>query len=97
MVAKLGGIAMPDNGFGWHLRQTPATSDELQLAHAPYYLHAIESFGTDRCMLESNFPVDRFSVSYHVLWNGLKKITAAFSESEKNDLFSETATRVYKL
>ena len=48
-------------------------------------------------MLESNFPVDRFSVSYHVLWNGLTKITAAFSESEKNDLFSETATRVYKL
>ena len=95
--AKLGGIAMPDNGFGWHLRQTPATSDELQLAHAPYYLHAIESFGTDRCMLESNFPVDRFSVSYHVLWNGLKKITAAFSESEKTDLFTETATRVYKL
>lgn len=97
VVAKLGGIAMPDNGFGWHTRQTPATSDELQFAHAPYYLHAIESFGADRCMLESNFPVDRFSISYHVLWNGLKKITAAFSESEKNDLFSGTATRVYKL
>ena len=97
VVAKLGGIAMPDNGFGWHTRRTPATSDELQLAHAPYYLHAIESFGTDRCMLESNFPVDRFSISYHVLWNGLKKITAAFSETEKNDLFSGTATRVYQL
>ena len=97
VVAKLGGIAMPDNGFGWHTRQTPATSDELRLAYAPYYLHAIESFGADRCMLESNFPVDRFSISYHVLWNGLKKITAAFSESEKNDLFSGTATRVYKL
>ena len=97
VVAKLGGIAMPDNGFGWHTRRTPATSDELQLAHASYYLHAIESFGADRCMLESNFPVDRFSISYHVLWNGLKKITAAFSETEKDDLFSGTATRIYQL
>lgn len=27
--AKLGGIAMPINSFGWHRRGTPASSDEL--------------------------------------------------------------------
>lgn len=97
VVAKLGGMAMPDNGFGWHNRETPATSDEFVAAQRPYYEHAIECFGAERCMLESNFPVDKFSISYPVLWNGLKKITAQYSEGEKEALFSGTASRVYKL
>ena len=48
-------------------------------------------------MFESNFPVDRLSLSYHVLWNGLKKIAAQYSEEEQTAMFSETATRIYKL
>lgn len=97
VVAKLGGLAMPDNGFGWHMRSRPATSDELVAAQAPYYLHTIECFGPERCMMESNFPVDRMSISYPVLFNGLKKIVADFSEDEKEAMFSRTATRVYRL
>lgn len=97
VVAKLGGLAMPDNGFGWHLRATPPTSDEFVAAQKRYYLHTIECFGPDRCMFESNFPVDKYSISYPVLWNGLKKIAAEFSEDEKNDMFSGTASRVYRL
>ncbi len=97
VVAKIGGLAMPDNGFGWNTRQTPATSDEFVAAQKRYYLHAIESFGPDRCMMESNFPVDKLSVSYHVLYNGLKKIVADFSEDEKNAMFYGTAARVYSI
>ena len=74
VVAKLGGLAMPDNGFGWHIADRPPTSDEFVAAQGRYYLHMIECFGADRCMFESNFPVDRMSLSYRVLWNGLKKI-----------------------
>jgi len=48
-------------------------------------------------MFESNYPVDRLSISYHVLWNGFKKIAADFSEEEKDMMFSGTATRVYNL
>jgi predicted TIM-barrel fold metal-dependent hydrolase len=62
-----------------------------------YYLHAIECFGPQRCMFESNFPVDRRSLSYRVLWNGLKKIAAPFSPSERDAMFRGTATRVYRL
>ncbi len=51
----------------------------------------------NRCMFESNYPVDRLSISYHVLWNGFKKIVAEFSEDEKDMMFSGTATRVYRL
>jgi predicted TIM-barrel fold metal-dependent hydrolase len=97
VVAKLGGLAMPDNGFGWNRRDTPATSDELVEAQRRYYLHAIECFGPERCMFESNFPVDKLSVSYRVLWNALKKLAADFSEDEKHALFYGTAARVYRL
>ena len=94
---KLGGLAMPDNGWGWHERDCPPTSDEFVQAQRDWYLHAIDCFGTERCMFESNFPVDRFSLSYNVYWNGVKKIVHDFSEADKSNLFSGTATRVYSL
>ena len=97
VVAKLGGLATPDNGFGWHEAERPPTSDEFVEAQRRFYLHTIECFGPDRCMFESNFPVDRFSLSYLVLWNGLKKIAAPFSSSERDAMFFGTATRVYGL
>jgi predicted TIM-barrel fold metal-dependent hydrolase len=97
VVAKLGGLAMPDNGFGWDSRATPPSSDEFCEAQRDYYLHTIECFGPDRCMMESNFPVDRWSLSYQVLFNGLKKIVAEFSDSEKTAMFHDTAARVYRL
>ncbi|MBQ76471.1 MAG: amidohydrolase [Gammaproteobacteria bacterium] len=97
VVAKIGGLAMPDNGFGWHNRDTPATSDEFVSAQKRYYLHTIECFGPDRCMMESNFPVDKYSISYPVLYNGLKKIVADFSEDEKDAMFYGTAARVYSI
>lgn len=97
VVAKLGGLAMPDNGFGWNTRETPPTSDEFVEAQRRYYLHTIECFGPDRCMFESNFPVDKFSLSYHVLYNGLKKIVADFSEDEKDAMFYRTAARIYNI
>lgn len=97
VVAKLGGLAMPDNGFGWDTAPRPPTSDEFVAAQAPYYLHAIECFGPQRCMFESNFPVDRWSLSYGVLWNALKKIAAPFSADERDAMFFGTAARVYRL
>ncbi len=97
VVVKLGGLAMPFNGFGWHERETPPTSDEIVEAQMAYFTHAIECFEPDRCMFESNFPVDRLSVSYSVLWNAFKKLTADYSDSEKHALFYGTAARVYRL
>ena len=97
VVAKLGGLAMPDNGFGWHVADRPPTSDEFVAAQGRYYRHMIECFGADRCMFESNFPVDRMSLSYRVLWNGLKKLVRGCSNAERDALFAGTATRVYRL
>jgi len=97
VVAKLGGLAMPINGWGWNERETPATSDEIVAAHQAYYLHTIECFGPGRCMFESNFPVDRVSVSYGVLWNAFKKMADGFDEGEKDAMFRGNAERIYRL
>ena len=97
VVVKLGGLNMPRNGFGWEKRDRPPTSQELAEATSHYYLHAIERFGPERCMFESNFPVDKVSCSYRVLWNAFKRIAAGFSAAEKRALFHDTATRVYRL
>jgi L-fuconolactonase len=97
VYVKLGGMAMRDNGFGWHDDPRPPTSDEFAFAQRRYYLHAIEMFGPERCMFESNFPVDKVSISYPVLWNGIKKIAAPFSEDEKNAMFYGTAANLYRI
>lgn len=97
VVAKLGGLAMPINGFRWHKQPKPPTSNELAKATSAYYLHTIEQFGPGRCMFESNFPVDRQSCSYTVLWNSFKRIASSFSGREKDLLFHDTAARVYRL
>ena len=97
VVAKLGGINMPVNGFGWHRRPSPPSSDELVAATRDYYLHAIDQFGPKRCMFESNFPVDKISCSYAVLWNVFKKIAAGFNAEEKAWLFHRTAAEFYRV
>ena len=94
---KIGGLAMPINGWGWHKRELPATSEELVENHEKYYLHSIKSFGVKRCMFESNFPVDKRSISYAVLWNGFKKVVRDFSTEEKEYLFFKTAADFYSL
>ena len=97
VFSKLGGLAMPVNGWDWHKREIPASSDEIVSEQSRYYLHTLECFGPERCMFESNFPVDKQSVSYHVIWNAYKKLTHEFSEQDKESLFYGTAEKVYKL
>jgi len=97
VVLKLGGIAMPMNGFGWHLRDTAPTSDQLLERNERYYTYAIEQFGPRRCIFESNFPVDRMSCSYTVLWNQFKKLTKGYRADERAAMFHDNALRVYRL
>jgi len=97
VVAKIGGLVMPINGFNFHKEPRPATSDQLVAATRDYYLHTIDCFSPARCMFESNFPVDKQSCSYKVLWNSFKKIANGFSAADKGALFHDTATRVYRI
>ena len=97
VVVKLGGIGMPVYGMEWHHEPAGATSVELASAWGTEMLWCIELFGVDRCMFESNFPVDKVSCSYAALWNAFKRIVVDASPSEKAALFHDTATRTYRL
>jgi predicted TIM-barrel fold metal-dependent hydrolase len=97
VVVKLGGLGMPLTGFGWHEQPTPPNSAELAEAMAPYYNWCIDHFGADRCMFESNFPVDKLSYSYTTIWNAFKRISKDFSSTDQAALFHDTAVKVYRL
>jgi L-fuconolactonase len=97
VVVKLGGLGMPINGFNWHKKSAPPSSKQLAEVNRPYIAHCIDTFGVDRCMFESNLPVDKVSASYHLLWNSFKRITKDFSSIEKAKLYHDNATRIYRL
>jgi L-fuconolactonase len=94
---KLGGLAMVFPGFASFMQSPPATSAQLAEEWRPYVETCIEAFGVERCMFESNFPVDLCSCSYVVLWNAFKRIAAGYSADEKTALFSGAATNFYRL
>jgi predicted TIM-barrel fold metal-dependent hydrolase len=94
---KLGGIGMPRTGFDWHTRDEPIGSEELAESMAPFMAHCIEQFGPDRCMFESNFPVDKVSFSYNVMYNAFKRLSSRYSASERAAMFHDTAVRVYRI
>ncbi len=102
-VIKLGGaqqrVGAWEPPFHMHRRQVPIGSEELTELLYPWYEHALGAFGPERCMFESNFPVDRECVSYRTLWNTFKRIAAraGLDESGKAAVFSGTAARVYRL
>ena len=94
---KLGGLAMKLTGFGHHKLDQPPSSEILAGDWRPYLMHCIEAFGPERCMFESNFPVDRASCAYTTLWNAFKHVTVDFSAADKAALYHDTATRFYRI
>jgi predicted TIM-barrel fold metal-dependent hydrolase len=94
---KLGGLGMRLFGFDFADHERPRSSEVLAEGWRPYVEACIETFGAERCMFESNFPVDKGSCSYAVLWNAFKRIAARYSDAEKRWLFSGTASKVYRL
>lgn len=97
VMLKIGGFGMPIMGFSFNTGKTPPNSQHLADAIAPDVDACIEHFTPSRCMLESNFPVDKGSISYGVLWNAYHRLTASWSQEERNAIFHDTATRVYRL
>ncbi len=98
VVVKLGGIGMDRYfGVGWSEAERPPSSDTVAARWQDQIRWTIDRFGPDRCMFESNYPVDRETLPYTVLWNALQKIAAPYDDAEQDQLFSGTARRVYRL
>ena len=94
---KVGGMGMPIFGFGFEYGPRPASTQGLVQAWKPLIDICLETFGPARCMLESNFPVDKQSCGYGQLWNAFKQATSSLSPSERLALFYRTACETYRL
>lgn len=97
VTVKIGALNMTFTGLSFIGRDRPPSSEELAEKQRGYVLRTIDLFGPDRCMFESNFPVDMLGVSYGVLWNGFKRMVADFTPTEKLALFHDTAATAYRI
>ena len=97
IVLKLGGVGQPRYGFDWYTWDKPIGSEELAGHLSPLMDYCIEQFGPDRCMFESNFPPDKVSYSYNVLFSAFKRLSKEYSPDERAAMFHDTAARVYRI
>ena len=97
VTVKLGGIGMPRTGFDWATRDQPIGSEEMAESMAPFMTYCIDRFGPDRCMFESNYPVDKMAYSYNVMYNAFKRLSQGYSAAERASMFHDTAARVYRI
>ena len=65
----------------------------------PFLDFILEKFSTARCMLGSNFPVDKaFSKkNYFDYWNAYNINISQYSKNEKDLLFFKNAEKFYKI
>jgi L-fuconolactonase len=97
VVAKLGGLMRRLAAFDYLALPAPPSSETLAGYWRPYIETAIELFGAERCLFESNFPVEKVGAGYRTLWNAFKRLAAGASADEKRALFAGTARRAYRL
>lgn len=94
---KLSGLGMCRTGFRHDELDKPPTSEVLAKDWGPYFKVVIDAFGVERCMFASNFPVDKASTDYTIMWNAFKLIVKDYTKEEKRLLFYENAERIYRL
>jgi len=97
VYVKVGGLGMRINGFDFEKGDLPPSSEQLAQAWKPWMHTCIETFGAERCMFESNFPVDKGSYPFSNGWNAFKRLTAQASPGEREALFRGTVAKVYRL
>ena len=97
MVCKSDCLPMAFGPHDWYDRPEPPTSQEVAQRLAPFYMYTVEQFGIDRVMFASNFPMDKTSVPYTVLWNAYKIMTSHLPLSDRKKLFGGNANKFYRL
>lgn len=97
VTCKLSGLLMPALGFGFENSSSPARVDELVDRLSPLVEHCIDAFGPERCMVASNFPVDRVAVSYETLISAMLEMTHRYGLDAQKAMFAGTAERFYRI
>jgi len=94
---KIGGLLMPIVGFGVGHQPTTMSKDEFVDRVGPLVTWALDTFGIQRCMFGSNFPMDKVSISYQTLVAGLDELLANRTEEEKQLFFNGVARDFYRI
>ena len=84
VAVKISGLGLP--GRPWRVED-----------NAPIVRQVIETFGVERCMFASNYPVDSLVASYDTIMSGFKAIIAKRPPAEQRALFHDNAARIYRI
>ena len=86
VVAKISGLVMVDHNW-------------TQSSLAPFVNTTLQTFGANRCMFASNFPVDKLNANYDELIEAYKQIANDFglTPHEKRLVFRDNAINFYRL
>jgi predicted TIM-barrel fold metal-dependent hydrolase len=84
VAVKISGLGLP--GRPWRVAD-----------NAPVVREVIATFGVERCMFASNYPVDGLVASYDTIMGGFKTIVADRPITERRQLFHDNAARVYRI
>ena len=83
-ICKISGLGMGDNNW---------TVGSIR----PYVLHCIETFGVDRCIFGTNWPIDSLWSAYDAVVDAYAEIIVDFAEHEKVAMFSKNAEALYSI
>jgi len=92
---KLSGLFMPILGYGFEKRKDQVSLTEVVDAMAPHIEYAIQTFGIDRCMFASNFPMDKVSLTFEMLYDAYFQIVQNYTMEDKHKLFCQNALDFY--
>ncbi|MFD6142831.1 amidohydrolase family protein [Promicromonospora sp. NPDC060271] len=84
VVAKVSGLGLEADHLGW-------TAAALR----PAVDHALETFGPDRLMFGSDWPLVRLTRGYTAWWEAYLQLTATLGAAEQEAIDHGTARRVY--
>lgn len=84
LVCKLSGLGMFEPGW---------TTESI----APIVDTVLEQFGTERCMIGSNFPVDSLTSGYADIWQAYEKLLGKLDPHEQSRVFQETCRQFYSI
>ncbi len=84
VTCKISGVAMTDPQF---------TRESLRR----WVETCVETFGPDRCVLGSNWPVDRLYSSYDVIMDLYRDYISELSDSEQGKILNGNAARIFRV
>ena len=82
VICKISGLGMGDHNW---------TVDSI----SPYVLHCIETFGVERSLFATNWPVDSLWSDYDTIVSAYDEITRDFTDAERRAMFSGNTERLY--